>query len=58
MQITGEMLIGASSVRGTEGQQQAFDPPRMDQFIATPTFWYGRAGRSGTGLCPAGGAGI
>ena len=40
MQITGEMLIGASSVRGTEGQQQAFDP-RMDQFIATPTFGMG-----------------
>ena len=40
MQITGEMLIGASSVRGTEGQQQAFDPC-MDQFIATPTFGMG-----------------
>lgn len=40
MQITGEMLIGASAVRGAEGQQQAFNPG-MDQFIATPTFGMG-----------------
>lgn len=40
MQITGEMLIGASAVRGTEGQQQAFNPS-TDQCIATPTFGMG-----------------
>ena len=37
MQITGEMLIGASCVRGTEGQQQAFNPA-TDQFIDAPVF--------------------
>ncbi|MET1113523.1 MAG: aldehyde dehydrogenase family protein, partial [Comamonas sp.] len=40
MQITGEMLIGASSVRGTEGQQQAFNPG-ANQPIDTPTFGMG-----------------
>ena len=28
MQITGEMLIGGASVRGTEGTISAFDPAR------------------------------
>ena len=40
MQITGEMLIGASCVRGTEGQQQAFNPA-TDQFIDAPVFGMG-----------------
>ena len=40
MQITGEMLIGASCVRGTEGQQQAFNPA-TDQFIGAPAFGMG-----------------
>ena len=40
MQITGEMLIGASCVRGTEGQQQAFNPA-TDQFIGAPVFGMG-----------------
>jgi len=40
MQITGEMLIGARSVRGTEGQQQAFNPA-TDQPIDAPTFGFG-----------------
>jgi len=40
MQITGEMLIGAHSVRGTEGQQQAFNPA-TDQPIDTPSFGMG-----------------
>ena len=40
MQITGEMLIGASLVRGTEGQQQAFNPA-TDQPIDAPTFGFG-----------------
>ena len=40
MQITGEMLIGASCVRGTEGQQQAFNPA-TDQFIDVPVFGMG-----------------
>lgn len=40
MQITGEMLIGASCARGTEGQQQAFNPA-TDQFIGAPVFGMG-----------------
>ena len=40
MQITGEMLIGASCVRGIEGQQQAFNPA-TDQFIGAPVFGMG-----------------
>ena len=40
MQITGEMLIGASCVRGIEGQQQAFNPA-TDQFIDAPVFGMG-----------------
>ena len=40
MQITGEMLIGASCVRGTECQQQAFNPA-TDQFIGAPVFGMG-----------------
>ena len=40
MQITGEMLIGASCVRGIEGQQQAFNPA-TDQFFDAPVFGMG-----------------
>lgn len=42
MQITGEMLIGASFVRGTEGQQQAFNPA-TDKPIDAPMFGMGGA---------------
>ena len=38
--ITGEMLIGASAVRGTEGSQQAFNPA-TDKPIDQPSFGLG-----------------
>ncbi|WP_017774921.1 aldehyde dehydrogenase (NADP(+)) [Paraburkholderia kururiensis] len=39
MQITGEMLIGASAVRGTKGTLRAFDPARNAEI--EPTFGAG-----------------
>lgn len=41
MQITGDMLIGASAVRGTEGTLRAFDPARNMEI--EPTFGSGSA---------------
>lgn len=40
MEITGEMLIGASRVRGTQGTQKAFDPARNGE-IDAPVFGMG-----------------
>lgn len=42
MSITGEMLIGAASVRGTVGNQRAFDPT-TDAEIPQPCFGMGDA---------------
>lgn len=42
MSITGEMLIGASLVRGNEGFQRAFNPA-TDADIAAPSFGMGAA---------------
>ncbi|MCZ2896862.1 aldehyde dehydrogenase (NADP(+)) [Burkholderia thailandensis] len=42
MQITGEMLIGAAAVRGTEGTMRAYDPARGVEL--EPTFGAGGAG--------------
>ncbi len=41
-QPTGEMVIGAATVRGTEGSQRAFDPARNSE-IAEPVFGLGGA---------------
>ena len=38
--ITGEMLIGATAVRGTQGSQRAFDPARNAE-IPEPSFGLG-----------------
>ncbi|MFT4191972.1 MAG: aldehyde dehydrogenase (NADP(+)) [Comamonas sp.] len=40
MPLTGEMLIGATSVRGTEGHQRAFNPAANAE-IAEPVFGLG-----------------
>ncbi len=42
MQITGEMLLGARSVRGPQGAQRAFNPTTNEE-IAEPVFGMGGA---------------
>jgi len=42
MTLTGEMLIGAASVRGNEGQQRAFNPT-TNAHIAEPVYGMGGA---------------